>query len=40
MQNVIPKKPPDKLRTIKYSFKDIIKDKYNINIIFDAVINK
>ena len=38
MQNVIPKKPPDKLRTGKCSFKDIIKDKQNINIIFDAVI--
>ena len=38
MQNVIPKKPPDKLRTVKCSFKDIIKDKDNINIIFDAVI--
>jgi len=38
MQNVIPKKPPDKLRTVKCSFKDIIKDKNNINVIFDAVI--
>lgn len=38
MQNVIPKKPLDKLRTVKCSFKDIIKDKDNINIIFDAVI--
>ena len=38
MQNVIPKNPPDKLRTVKCSFKNIIKDKDNTNIIFDAVI--
>jgi len=36
MQHIIPKKQPNKLRTIKCSFKDIIKD--NINIIFYVVI--
>jgi len=38
MQNVIPKKPPDKLRTNKCSFSSIIKDNTIKSKIFDAVI--
>jgi len=38
MQNVIPKKPPDKLRTNKCSFNSIIKDNTIKSKIFDAVI--
>jgi hypothetical protein len=38
MQNtIIPKKPPDKLRTTKCAFNDIVKDKNTSIILFDAV---